>query len=163
MEINLSRDAKTALHKMVHQSNVEPKDIADMLGDSHKTVLNYGNPNMEHLPSLKKVEAIIKFTRNPALIKVWAHKLGFMLVPAAGVEENDRDACVVESLLGVNSTTGQINQNVLCALEDGHVTPAELNQAMEVIESLKVNIHQLETALKNEAAKYLSAYRNEKA
>ncbi|MEL1747503.1 XRE family transcriptional regulator, partial [Acinetobacter baumannii] len=55
-EIYLSQEAQTALYKMIHQSpGVTPSAIADMLGDSHKTVLNYANPNMEnHLPSLKK-------------------------------------------------------------------------------------------------------------
>ena len=42
--MDISKETKTALHKMVHQSTgVSPKDVADVLGVSHKTVLNYAN------------------------------------------------------------------------------------------------------------------------
>ena len=45
---------------MVYQSNViTPKEIADVIGVSHNTILNYANPNMENrLPSLKAFEAM---------------------------------------------------------------------------------------------------------
>ncbi len=54
IHMDISKETKTALHKMVHQSaGITPKEIADVLGVSHKTALNYANPNMEqHLPSL---------------------------------------------------------------------------------------------------------------
>ncbi|WP_425283479.1 phage regulatory CII family protein, partial [Acinetobacter boissieri] len=107
-DIDLSREAKTALYKMVHQTpGIDPKDIAMVTNDSHKTILNYANPNMEsHLPSLKKFEAIQMFTQNPAMLKAWAHKLGFMLVPVPNIdtqlsEKKSHQVSVVEQLLPV--------------------------------------------------------------
>ena len=47
-ELTLSREAKNALHTMIHNTaGIEPKDIAQVLGVSHKTVLNYANTNMD--------------------------------------------------------------------------------------------------------------------
>ncbi|MEN8282592.1 phage regulatory CII family protein [Acinetobacter gerneri] len=164
-EINLSREAKNALYKMVHQTTgIEPKDIAEVLGDSHKTILNYANPNMDqHLPSLKKIEAMLMYTRNPVLLKVWAHKLGLMLVPAKSLDDKGHEASVVEALLHVNSHTGQINQQVIKALEDGVITPAELADTDVILEEMENHIHELRNAMKTETAKYLSALQKEKA
>ncbi len=48
-ELTLSREEKNALHTMIHNTaGIEPKDIAQVLGVSHKTVLNYANTNMDH-------------------------------------------------------------------------------------------------------------------
>ena len=57
-EINLSPEAKTAIYKIIHQSQgISPQEIADVLGDSYKSVLNYANPNMEtHFPSIKNLK-----------------------------------------------------------------------------------------------------------
>ena len=88
--MEFSKEAQSAMYKMVHQTpGIDPKQIADVLGDSHKTVLNYANPNMDqHLPSLKAVEAIMTYTGNTALIKAWAHKFGFICIPA---KQNDNE------------------------------------------------------------------------
>lgn len=164
-DIKLSKEARTALHKMVHQSpGIEPKNIADMLGDSHKTVLNYANPNMDqHLPSLKKVEAMLTYTQNPALVKVWAHKLGYMLVPAHQAEEKEHQISVLESLLHVNIWNGQINKHVHDILEDGVITPSELEDTLQIIASIKSDLAAFENAVKKEAAVYLSSLQTEKA
>ena len=60
-ELTLSREAKNALHTMIHNTaGIEPKDIAQVLGVSHKTVLNYANPNMDqHLPTVKAIESMM--------------------------------------------------------------------------------------------------------
>ena len=86
--MDISKETKTALHKMVHQSNgITPKEIADVVGVSHNTILSYANPNMEnHLPSLKVFEAMLSYTQNPISLKVWAHELDFMLVPVDQAE-----------------------------------------------------------------------------
>jgi DNA-binding CsgD family transcriptional regulator len=58
--MDISKETKIALHKIVYQSNgITPKEIADVVGVSHNTILNYANPNMKnHLPSLKAFEAM---------------------------------------------------------------------------------------------------------
>lgn len=164
-DIKLSKEASTALHKMVHQSpGIEPKDIADMLGDSHKTVLNYANPNMDqHLPSLKKVEAMMLFTQNPALLKVWAHKIGLMLVPVNQSLDKEHQISVLESLLHLNIGNGQMNRHVHDILEDGVVTPSELDETLILIESIESELSRFKAAIKSEAGKYLSALQTEKA
>lgn len=164
-EINLSPEAKTAIYKIVHQSQgISPQEIADVLGDSYKSVLNYANPNMEtHFPSIKKLEAMIQFTRNPALVKAWAHMLGFVLVPANQAEEKGHEVSIVETLLHININNGQANQQVHKVLEDGVVTPAELADTEEILEQMENHIHQLRKALKSEAATYISKSQKEKA
>ena len=58
METQFSKSAQAALYKMIHQTaGIDPKQIAEIIGDSHKTVLNYANPNMDYLPSLKSSKA----------------------------------------------------------------------------------------------------------
>ncbi|MDU4393247.1 MAG: phage regulatory CII family protein [Acinetobacter ursingii] len=165
MEITLSREAKTALHKIVHQSEgVEPKDIAEMLGDSHKTVLNYGNPNMDqHLPSIKKLEAMMLYTQNPAILKAWAHKLGLMLVPVKQATDKEHQVSVLESLLHLNIGNGHINKYVHDILEDGVVTPSELDDTLHLIESIEQELACFRKAIQAEANKYLSALQIEKA
>ncbi|MFZ0023151.1 phage regulatory CII family protein [Acinetobacter sp.] len=163
--MDISKETKTALHKMVHQSNgITPKEIADLVGVSHNTILNYANPNMEnHLPSLKAFEAMLTYTQNPASLKVWAHKLGFMLVPADQAEDKDHQLGVLESLLGMNISNGEANKLVLNALEDGVVTPAEMDDIDQTLEKMEQKIQSLRKAMKGECAKYLSALQREKA
>ncbi|OOD20921.1 MULTISPECIES: phage regulatory CII family protein [Acinetobacter] len=163
--MDISKETKTALHKMVHQSNgITPKEIADLVGVSHNTILNYANPNMEnHLPSLKAFEAMLTYTQNPASLKVWAHKLGFMLVPTDQAEDKDHQLGVLESLLGMNISNGEANKLVLNALEDGVVTPAEMDDIDQTLEKMEQKIQSLRKAMKGECAKYLSALQREKA
>lgn len=163
--MDISKETKTALHKMIHQSEgISPKDIADVLGVSHKTALNYANPNMDqHLPSLKAFEAVLNYTENPAVLKVWAHKIGLMLMPVDGAEGKDHQLSVLESLLGMNIGTGQINKQVYSAMEDGVVTPIEMEETDRILEELEQKIHSLRKAMKGECEKYLSALQIEKA
>ena len=95
--MDISKETKTALHKMIHHSTgISPKDVADVLGVSHKTVLNYANPNMDmHLPSLKAFESALVYTQNPANLKVWAHMLGFMLVPVNNADGKEHHLSVL--------------------------------------------------------------------
>jgi len=163
--MDISKETKTALHKMVHQSNgITPKELADLVGVSHNTILNYANPNMEnHLPSLKAFEAMLTYTQNPASLKVWAHKLGLVLMPAGDADGKDHQLSVLESLLGMNVSNGEANKLVLNALEDGVVTPAEMDDIDQTLEKMEQKIQSLRKAMKGECAKYLSALQREKA
>ena len=163
--MDISKETKTALHKMVHQSDgITPKEIADVLGVSHKTALNYANPNMEqHLPSLKAFEAILTYTQNPAVLKAWAHKLNYVLVSVSDTEGKEHQLSVLESLLGMNVGAGQANKQVLSALEDGVVTPSEMDETDRILEEIEHKIQSLRKAMKGECAKYLSALQREKA
>lgn len=163
--MEISQETKTALHKMIHQSaGVTPKDVADVLGVSHKTALNYGNPNMDqHLPSLKAFEAMLIYTQNPANLKVWAHMLGMVLVPVNNIDGKEHQLSVLESLLGMNIGNGAANRQVLNALEDGVVTPAEMDETDHILEEIEQKIQSLRKAMKGECAKYLSALQIEKA
>ncbi|WP_213014748.1 phage regulatory CII family protein [Acinetobacter pollinis] len=169
-EIELSNEAKTALYKIVHQtSGIDPKDIAAITNDSHKTILNYANRNMEnHLPSLKKFEAIQKFTQNPAMLKVWAHQLGLMLVPVPNIdtelcEKKSHQVSVVEQLLPVNVNTGSLNQTIHKILEDGVITPCEMHESIEIVQEMMANLHVLQKAIEATCAVYLAKAQTEKA
>lgn len=165
IHMDISKDTKTALHKMVHQSKgVTPKELADVVGVSHNTILNYANPNMEnHLPSLKGFEVMQTYTRNPAVLKAWAHSLGLFLMPVDDAEGKNHELSVLESLLGMNVGAGRANNQVLCALEDGVVTPTEMDQTDLILEEMELKIQSLRKAMKGECAKYLSALQIEKA
>ncbi|KOR15129.1 MULTISPECIES: phage regulatory CII family protein [Acinetobacter] len=163
--MEISKETKNALYKMIHHSEgVTPKDVADVLGVSHKTVLNYANPNMDqHLPSLKAFEASLVYTQNPAVIKVWAHKLGLMLVPVKQATDKEHQVSVLESLLHLNIGNGQMNKHVHDILEDGVVTPSELADTLHLVESLEQELASFRKAIEAEAGKYLSALQTEKA
>ncbi|MDV2440719.1 XRE family transcriptional regulator [Acinetobacter gerneri] len=163
--MEICKETKTALHKMIHHSSgVTPKDIADVLGVSHKTVLNYANPNMDmHFPSLKALEATLIYTQNPAVLKAWAHMLGFMLMPVNNTDGKEHHLSVLESLLGANINVGQVNQQVHDVMSDGVVTPSEMEETDQILEQLELNIRALRQAMKTECAKYLSALQIEKA
>ena len=163
--MEISQETKTALHKMVHNSKgVSPKEVADVMGVSHKTALNYANPNMEmHLPSLKAFESALIYTQNPANLKVWAHMLGMVLVPVNNIDGKEHQLSVLESLLGMNIGNGAANKQVLNALEDGVVTPAEMDETDRILEEMEQKIQCLRKAMKGECAKYLSALQIEKA
>ena len=163
--MELSKEAQTALDTMIHQTKgISPKEIAQVTGDSHNTICNYANVNMpNHIPSLKKIETIMMFTGNPALLKAWAHKVGLMLVPISSSTNDDHQLCVLESLLDVNVSTGQINQQVLEAMRDHVVTPCELAESIKILEKTEEKMRALRKALEAQAAKYLSALQMEKA
>lgn len=163
--MDISKESKAALYKMIRQSpGITPQELADVVGVSHNTILNYANPNMEnHLPSLKAFEAMLTYTQNPAALKVWAHKLGFALMPVDQAENKDHELGVLESLLGMNVGNGAANKQVLSALEDGVVTPAEMDETDRILEEIEQKIQSLRKAMKGECAKYLSALQIEKA
>jgi len=163
--MDISKESKAALYKMIRQSpGITPQELADVVGVSHNTILNYANPNMEnHLPSLKAFEAMLMYTQNLASVKAWAHKLGFALVPIDQAGDNERQLGVLESLLGMNVGNGAANKQVLSALEDGVVTPAEMDETDRILEEIEHKIQSLRKAMKGECAKYLSALQREKA
>ena len=148
--MNISKETKIALHKIVYQSNgITPKEIADVVGVSHNTILNYANPNMKnHLPSLKAFEAMLSYTQNPISLKVWAHKLDFMLVPVDQAEGKNHQLGVLESLLGINVGNGSANKQVLSALEDGVMTPSEMDETDRILEEIEHKIQSLRKAMK---------------
>lgn len=163
-ELTLSREAKTSLHKMINQTpNMEPKDIALAIGSSHKTVCNYANMNMHHhVPSLQKVEAMMMYTQNPALLKVWAHKLGFMLVPV-GQTDKDQQLSLMESLLALNIGNGQMNQHVHNILADGEVTPSELDETIPLVEEIRNGLTMFLNAVEQDCQKTLASRQTKKA
>lgn len=163
-ELTLSSEAKIALNAMINQSgDIEPKEIAQVLGVSHKTVLNYANPKMDlHQPSLKSVEAIMAYTGNTALIKAWAHKFGLICIPST-TDENVHQMTVLECLLGMNISNGQMNQSIQNIMADGVVTTDELGEADLILEELESKITSIRAALKNECAKHLTVLQTKKA
>lgn len=163
-EIELSKEAKTALYKMIkHTPGIEPKDIALACDCSHKTVCNYANMNMhQHVPSLQKVEAMMMYTQNPALLKVWAHKLGFMLVPVGQTDE-DHQLTLLESLLALNIGNGQMNQHVHNILADGVVTPSEFDETLPLVEALRNGLTAFLNAAEQECKNALADRQMKKA
>lgn len=164
-ELTLSREAQTAIYKMVHQTpGVDAKQIADLLGDSHKTVCNYANPNLDNYqPSLKKIEAMIEFTQNPALLKVWAHQLGFVLVPVGCNKDKHHEMSVLEAILQGNIANGKANQKVLDILEDNIVTPQEHEEAHQIFQKIIESVTAADQALEKQAKKFIGLLNVEKA
>lgn len=156
MEINLSREAQNAVWQMISKTpGSTPKDIAQVIGDSHNTVCNYANINMpNHLPSLKKLEAILFYTQNPALLKVWAHELGFALVPVNCDRSKHHELSVFEAMMQHNIKSGKANKAVYEAYEDGVVTPQEY----EEIHQLTVHLIELASAVDRAALKQMKKY-----
>lgn len=163
--MELSKKAQTALYKIIHQSKgISPKEIAQLTGDSHNTILNYANPNMEgHLPSLKKFEAIQSFTRNPELLRVWAHELGFVLVPVGSMGDNHRELSIIEAMLQTTIAAGQATKTVYDVLEDNVVTPQEYDEAHAFLKQIQEFAAATDEALKKASGKYLSKVQMEKA
>lgn len=156
MEINLSREAQNAIWQMISNTpGFTPKDIAQVLGDSHNTICNYANINMpNHLPSIKKLEAILYYTQNPALLKIWAHELGFALVPVTCDRSKHHELSIFEAMMQHNIKSGKTNKAVYEAYEDGVVTPQEY----EEIHQLTLHLIELATAVDQAALKQMKRY-----
>ncbi len=162
--MEFSKEAKAALYKMIrHTLGIDAKQIAEVLGDSHKTVLNYGNPNMDYLPSLKKFEALLDYTKNPAVLQVWAHSLNMALVPAGCDGDKHRELSIFEAMMQHNICSGQVNQKVYEAYEDGVVTPDEYQEIHEIAQRMIDFITAVDQAANKQMKKYLAAAQNEKA
>jgi hypothetical protein len=162
--MEFSKEAKAALYKMIrHTPGIDAKQIAEVLGDSHKTVLNYGNPNMDYLPSLKKFEALLDFTKNPAMLQVWAHSLNLALVPAGCDGDKHRELSIFEAMMQHNICSGQVNQKVYEAYEDGVVTPEEYQDIHEIAQRMIDFITAVDQAAHKQMKKYIAAVQNEKA
>lgn len=164
-EKTLSKEAQNAVWQMIRNTaGVSTADIAQVVGDVQNTISNYANVNMpSHLPSLKKFEQILYYTRNPAVLKVWAHEIGYMLLPSEQAECNARQISVIESLLSFNVGSGHVNQHVLDAWADGVITPSELAETANTLEKLEENLRNLRRALETQAAKYVASIDKEKA
>ena len=106
---------------------------------------------------------MMTFTRNPALVKAWAHKLGLMCVPTNQAEEKEHQVSVLERLLQININNGHVNQHIADVMADGVVTPSELADTVQILEEMEANLRGLRVALEKEAGKYLSALKREKA
>jgi hypothetical protein len=163
--MQISKETKTALHKMIRLTfGVTPKDISELTGDSHNTICNYANPNMpDHLPSLKKFEAMMMYTQNPAVLKVWAHKLGFVLVPVDVGADRHHEMNLLEAMMQTNVASGQANQKVYEVLEDNSVTPQEYEEAHIIFQRIIECATAADKALSKQAEKYISSIRKEKA
>lgn len=163
--MELSKEAQVALHKIIHQTKgVSPKEIAQMTGDSHNTILNYANVSMEgHIPSLKKIEAIQNFTKNPELIKVWAHSLGYVLVPVGNLDASHRELSIIEAMMQTTIAAGQATKTVYEVLEDNVVTPKEYEEAHEYLKKIQEYAAATDEALKKAAGRYIGNNQKEKA
>ncbi len=163
--MELSKEAQTALYKIIHHTKgISPKEIAQLTGDSHNTILNYANVNMEnHLPSLKKFEAIQSFTQNPELLKVWAHELGFVLVPVGALGASHRELSIIEAMMQTTIATGQATKTVYDVLEDNVVTPQEYEEAHSYLKMIQEFAAATDEALKKAAGRYIGANQKEKA
>lgn len=163
--MEISKETKTALHKMIRLTpGVTPKDISELTGDSHNTICNYANPNMpDHLPSLKKFEAMMMYTQNPAVLKVWAHKLGFVLVPVDVDPDCHHEMNIIEAMLQTNVASGQANQKVHDVLEDNIVTPQEYEEAHIIFQRIIECATAADAALSKQAERYISSKQKEKA
>ena len=107
-EITLSREAQTAIFKMINQTKgISPKEIAQVTGDSHNTICNYGNVGMpNHLPSLKKLETIMLYTQNPEILKVWAHQMGYALVQVDCDASKHHELCTFHHMCDTHPKRG---------------------------------------------------------
>lgn len=163
--MEISKETKTALHKMIRLTpGVTPKDISELTGDSHNTICNYANPNMpDHLPSLKKFEAMVMYTQNPAVLKVWAHKLGFVLVPVDVDPDCHHEMNIIEAMMQTNVASGQANQKVYDVLEDNIVTPQEYEEAHIIFQRIIECATAADKALSKQAERYISSMPKEKA
>ncbi|MFC3902532.1 hypothetical protein SAMN05421749_103288 [Acinetobacter marinus] len=160
----VSRELQIALHKLIRESDVSTEEIANYTGTHNNTVLNYANKNMEsHVPSLAWLEQVTKLTGNPAVIKVMAHDIGFMCLPAPKCGESERQVSVLESLLQINIGNGQINQGVHDALADGRITPNELDLLVTVLDQVETNLHQLRNSLEAQCKQFSSSLQTNKA
>lgn len=164
-ELKLSKEAQTALFQMIHNSeNCGPKDIAMAIGDSHNMVCNYANQNMpNHLPNIRKLEAMMMYTRNPAILKVWAHQLGFALVPVDCDNSKHHELSIFEAMMMHNIKCGKANKVVLDAYEDGVVTAQEYEEIHQIANNLIELIKAVDSAAYKHMQKYLSALDKEKA
>lgn len=164
-ELTLSNEAQVALWQIVNRSpNCSAKAIAQAIGDSHNTVCNYGNQNLpSYLPSLKKLEAIMYFTRNPVLLKVWAHELGFALIPVNIEASKHHELSIFEAMMQHNIKSGKANQVVYDAYEDGVVTPEEYEEIHKLTQHLTELAIAVDQAALKQMKKYVSGTQNEKA
>lgn len=164
MELNLHQKTKTALWQMVHHTRgVEVSQIADAIGDSYKTVLNYGNSNMDYFPSLKKFEAMMMFTGNVEVLRVWAHLMGHALVPVGGISEKHRELSIFEAMMRQNITNGQANAKVYEAYEDGVVTPQEYEEIHNIFNQIIDLAKAADQAALKQMKKYTANLEKEKA
>lgn len=164
-EMTLSRDAQIALWQMINKTpNCTAKEIAQAIGDSHNTVCNYGNQNMpSYLPSMKKLEAMIFFTQNPALLKVWAHELGFALVPVGCNSSKHHELSIFEAMMQHNIKNGKANRVVYDAYEDGIITPMEYEEIHQLTQNLIELITAVDQAALKQMKKCTAQLGNEKA
>lgn len=164
-EITLSREAQTAIFKMINQTQgISPKEIAQVTGDSHNTICNYGNVGMpNHLPSLKKLETIMMYTQNPEILKVWAHQMGYALVPVDCDANKHHELSIFEAMMQHNIKSGKANRVVYDAYEDGVITPAEYEEIHQITQGLIELITAVDQAALKQMQKYTANAQKEKA
>ena len=93
-------------------------------------------------------------TGTPELLKVWAHELGFALVPVMCDRSKHHELSVFEAMMLHNIKSGKANKAVYDAYEDGVVTPQEY----EEIHQLTMHMIELATAVDQAALKQMQKY-----
>lgn len=164
-EITLSREVQTAIFKMINQTKgISPKEIAQVIGDSHNTVCNYGNVSMpNHIPSLKKLEMIMMYTQNPEVLRVMAHRMGYALVPVNCDPGKHHELSIFEAMMLSNISNGKANKVVYEAYEDGVVTPSEYEDIHQIIQNLIELASAVDQAALKQMKKYTANLDKEKA
>ena len=116
-----------------------------------------------HLPSLKKLETIMMYTQNPEILKVWAHQMGYALVPVDCDASKHHELSIFEAMMQHNIKSGKANRVVYEAYEDGVITPAEYEEIHQITQGLIELITAVDQAALKQMQKYTAHAQKEKA
>lgn len=130
------QDLEQAIYSIVHDSDMPPKRIAELVGVSYQVLLNKANPqNDTHKLTCGEALAIQIHTENHAILHAMK----------AALDKRDRpQKDIVRSLVDVSKEVGDVVRIVDEAAEDGKVTSTEkrrcikeINEAINSLEILK--------------------------
>lgn len=133
------QDLEQAAYSTVHDSDIPPKQIAELVGISYQVLLNKANPqNDTHKLTIAEALAIMIHTKNHAIL----HSLKTSLESRGETNKN-----IVRSLVDVSKDVGDVVRIVDEAAADGKITQLEKRRCTKEINEAITSLEMLKSAL----------------
>lgn len=133
------QDLEQAAYSTVHDSDIPPKQIAELVGISYQVLLNKANPqNDTHKLTIAEALAIQIHTKNHAILHAMK----------AALDKRDKpQKSILRSLVDMSKEVGDVVRIVDEAAADGHIAMIEkrscikeINEAITSLEMLKASL-----------------------
>jgi CHASE3 domain sensor protein len=132
-----------AFHATVHDADGGCEVVALRLGMNPGVLRNKANPNIAtNKPTLEEADRLMGLTGDHRILQSLARNHGYVCIKMDEVE-NASDVAVLELVVKVMRTQGDVGKEMYDALADGRITQAELARVQKAVKEAECALEQL--------------------